>query len=417
MASARIGARAVVRPRRRPSRAPACRSRRRAGLRTSGQAPERCDPILPGGLRRIQRLVARAQQRRRLGAVERVGRDAGGDAQREARVRQTLGEQRADLTAERLRGVRAGSGSMTTNSSPPMPRGLRALRQRTHEDVRDLAEQGVAELVACAVVDLLEVVAVDDEKAQSARRCSCASSSASSSRSSSPRRFRIRVSGSVAALRRSRWRANAASSEAATCAARTAAVSRTSGPRARRPGDADERADAPQRSRAAAARRRTPQRACRSRSRDRGRDRRRSGRSACVPPRVAARRAAAATPRRRARRRARRAAPSSSQTTSWLVCTGSTFGSDAAPSAAMSRGSRRLPRCTNRRARAARSSVLLARSSSANGRERAGQRSERLGRAVRQRALGFDVEDADDRCLRSAAEPRARRGRPGSAAT
>ena len=41
--------------------------------------------------------------------------------------------------------------------------------------------------------------------------------------------------------------------------------------------------------------------------------------------------------------------------------------------------------------------MRLARSSSASGRERAGQRSQRLGSAVGERALGFDVEDADDR--------------------
>ena len=74
---------------------------------------------------------------------------------------------RADLTAERLRGVHTGSREHDDELVASDTSGLRSVRQRTHEDVRDLAEQGVAELVARAIVDLLEVVAVDDEQAQS----------------------------------------------------------------------------------------------------------------------------------------------------------------------------------------------------------------------------------------------------------
>ena len=63
----------------------------------------------------------------------------------------------------------------------------------------------------------------------------------------------------------------------------------------------------------------------------------------------------------------------------------------------MSWGSRRLPRCTNRRARAARSRVLLARSSPASGASALAEWTERFGSCLRKRPLGFDVENADDR--------------------
>ena len=78
--------------------------------------------------------------------------------------------------------------------------------------------------MSCTVVDLLEVVAVDDEEAQRQPLLL-----GEGERALEPlletARLRIRVSGSVTALRRSRWSAKAASSDAATCAASTAAVS------------------------------------------------------------------------------------------------------------------------------------------------------------------------------------------------
>ena len=71
-----------------------------------------------------------------------------------------------DLTAERLGRIRACSREhhdelVTTETSS-----VGALGQRTQQDVGDLAQERVTELVPGAVVDLLEVVAVDDEDAQ-----------------------------------------------------------------------------------------------------------------------------------------------------------------------------------------------------------------------------------------------------------
>ena len=130
------------------------------------QLSKRRDAILAGGLRGVQRLIAGAQERRRLRAVERVRRDTRRDLEREAGIGEAVGEQRADLAAQSLGGVRARAREHDDELVATDASGLGVLRQRAHEDVGDLAQQRVAELVPGAVVDLLEVVAVDHEEAQ-----------------------------------------------------------------------------------------------------------------------------------------------------------------------------------------------------------------------------------------------------------
>ena len=55
---------------------------------------------------------------------------------------------------------------MTTNSSPPSRAASAPSGSAPYEHLRDLVQERVAELVPRAVVDVLEVVAVDDEQAQ-----------------------------------------------------------------------------------------------------------------------------------------------------------------------------------------------------------------------------------------------------------
>ncbi len=130
------------------------------------EVAKRRDPILSGCLRGVQRLISGAQQRGRRRSVEGIRRHAGRDPEREPRVREPFREPRPDLTAERLGRIRACSREhhdelVTTETSS-----FGALGQRTQQDVGDLAQERVTELVPGAVVDLLEVVAVDDEDAQ-----------------------------------------------------------------------------------------------------------------------------------------------------------------------------------------------------------------------------------------------------------
>lgn len=98
--------------------------------------------------------------------VEGIGRDPRTDAQGEPGVGETCGKDAPDLPTERLGRIRTRPGQHDDELVAAEPCRARTFRERGDEDVGDLAEERVAELVPCSIVDLLEVVAVDDEEAQ-----------------------------------------------------------------------------------------------------------------------------------------------------------------------------------------------------------------------------------------------------------
>ena len=388
-----------------PAAATALETRRRLAGRSQATAPRRArgtrrrDPFrLPSPRTAPGR--PRAGARVGVGAVERIRRDAGRDPKREAGVREPVGEHASGSGAPSASAASAPApGSMTTNSSPPRraasaPSG--SARARTSATSRRSASPN-----SCPARSLISLKSSQSmTRRLSGMRRSCATASARSSRSSRPRRLRIRVSGSVTALSRSRWSANAASSDAATCAASTAAVSSSARVDVRRRArDADERAEL-----AGIRAERQPDdrlgaRACHGGvaelehladdARIRLRARRlelvdaravRCGRLVDVPDGELGRRAElvpdddlARLDREHARERRGARAPR------------------CRPDRGGCRDGRRVARAP------ARSSVRLAPERLRERCERADERPERLGGAVRERALGLDVEHADDR--------------------
>ncbi len=153
---------------------PSPRARRRLsvgvpGLRQQIRASdvrERRNPILASVLRRVQRLVGGPEERGGRRAVERVGRDAGAHAKGETGVGQAVREHLPQPRSERGGEVGVRAREHDDELVAAEPRGLGARGQRPHEHAPDLVQERVAELVPGAVVDLLEVVAVDDEHAQ-----------------------------------------------------------------------------------------------------------------------------------------------------------------------------------------------------------------------------------------------------------
>ena len=119
--------------------------------------------------------------------------------EREARIRQALSENTPDLAAERLGHIGAGAGEHDNELVAAEPRCLGSIREGPTEHIGNLAKEGVSELVPGAVVDLLEVVAIDDQEAER-NTLFLRGSKCLSRRSSKPRRLRIPVSGSVTAL-------------------------------------------------------------------------------------------------------------------------------------------------------------------------------------------------------------------------
>ena len=130
------------------------------------QLAKRGDAILAGGLRGVESLVAGAQERGRRRSVEGIRRDARGDPERKPSVRQTLRKHRPNLRSKRLRRIGARAGEHHDELVSTEAGCLGAFRQRPGQHVRDLLQERIAERMTCAVVDVLEVVAVDDEKAQ-----------------------------------------------------------------------------------------------------------------------------------------------------------------------------------------------------------------------------------------------------------
>ena len=153
---------------------PSPRARRRFSVASpvrdsgSGRATvrERRDSVLARVLRGVQRLIGGPQERRGRRAVERVRRDSGADAEREARVREPLREHGPEPRAQRGSEVGVRAREHDDELVAAEPRDLGAQGQRAHKYPPDLVEQRVPELVPGAVVDLLEVVAVEDEHAQ-----------------------------------------------------------------------------------------------------------------------------------------------------------------------------------------------------------------------------------------------------------
>ena len=140
---------------------------RHRGLAPGDDLAEADNEVLSCGLRAVERLIGRAKQLARARAVIGVRRDPGAQPQREPGIGESLVElpaKTSDLRhALRRRPRRA---ARTTNSSPPR-RAAEPPRDSAARNTRpDLAEQGVAELMAGAVVDVLEVVAVEHDEAQ-----------------------------------------------------------------------------------------------------------------------------------------------------------------------------------------------------------------------------------------------------------
>lgn len=99
------------------------------------------------------------------GSVERVGGDSCANAQREPRVCEPVRENAADSSPQRLCRVGAGSRQHYDEFVASEPSRFSAVGEHLYEDAGDLVQERVAELVTGTVVDLLEVVAVDHEKA------------------------------------------------------------------------------------------------------------------------------------------------------------------------------------------------------------------------------------------------------------
>ena len=149
---------------------PAAATLQRSALRGRCCVPcelaERGDAILSGRLRRVERLIAGPEESRGRCSVERVRRDTRRDPEREACLREPLGEQRSDLGAERFGRFGPRTREHHDELVATETGRLGTFRDRARQDVGDLLQQGVAELVTGPVVDLLEVVAVDHEQAQ-----------------------------------------------------------------------------------------------------------------------------------------------------------------------------------------------------------------------------------------------------------
>ena len=145
----------------------------------------------------------RAPGRRRAGAatspraVVRVGRDPGAQPQREAGVVEALVELTAKPLGREERGIRVHPGQHDDELVAAEAGRRRAFRADCAEHEPDLAQQRVAELVTGAVVDVLEVVAVEHDEAQRPPILLRDRPARASRRSSSPRRLRRPVSASV----------------------------------------------------------------------------------------------------------------------------------------------------------------------------------------------------------------------------
>ena len=148
-------------------RSDAGRPRSSDAARAADDLAERDHAVLAARLRTVERLVGGAQELGRAGAVVRVGRDPGAQAQREAGVVEPLAElARAGAPSPRRAASASSPGSITTNSSPPMRAAAAPSGQMPAQHEPDLAQERVAELVPGAVVDVLEVVAVEHDEAE-----------------------------------------------------------------------------------------------------------------------------------------------------------------------------------------------------------------------------------------------------------
>src|SRR5207245_2454382 len=111
-------------------------------------------------------LIRRSEQAAGPCSVEWVRRDAGAQPKRESGLCEPGGDQVANPGRESRGSIGTCAQKHDDELVPSETCHLRAGLDRGREDLPHLVEQSVSELVSCTVVDLLEVVAVEDEQAQ-----------------------------------------------------------------------------------------------------------------------------------------------------------------------------------------------------------------------------------------------------------
>lgn len=125
-------------------------------------------PVLAPILRLVQRLIRRAQQLRRSGSVVRVRRHAAAEAEWKAGLVETRPKTIEQGRRCRRRILDVDTREHDDELVPAEPAGISPALDRGLQHEADLSQQRIAELVTRPIVDLLEIVAVQDDQADRA---------------------------------------------------------------------------------------------------------------------------------------------------------------------------------------------------------------------------------------------------------